>query len=112
VVAGAVAVALGTLLVGWLAPAIWGACAGVLWRRRRPAPAALVAAVVGWGILLVIPWARGAPVALVAARLGTSMQLPAGVIVAATLALPAVLAASAAQFTAGLLSDAPRHTRA
>ena len=102
VAAGALAVALGTWLMGWIAPALWGAVAGFLWPRWRPATAAALSAAAGWDLWLVAFLLRGDPVGALAGKLAASMQIPALVLVAATLIFPAVLAACAA-YLASLL---------
>jgi hypothetical protein len=99
VATGAVAVALGTWLLGWTAPALWGAIAGLLWPRWRPAAVAALSAAAGWDLLLIAPMTRGAPIATLATKLAASMQVPTIVLVAATLIFPAVLAACAAYLT-------------
>jgi hypothetical protein len=100
VVAGMLAVALGTWLVGWTAPAIWGALAGLMWPRWRPASAAALSAAAGWDLLLIVSMLRGDPVGMLATRLAVSMQIPTAALVAATLVFPVLLAASVAWLTA------------
>jgi hypothetical protein len=99
VAAGALAVAVGTWLLGWIAPALWGAVAGFLWPRWRPATVAALSAAAGWDLLLVAFLLRGDPVAALAGKLAASMQIPAAVLIAGTLIFPAMLAACAAYLT-------------
>jgi hypothetical protein len=99
-VAGVLATALGTWLIGWTAPLLWGALAGLLWSTRRPARAVAIQSAVAWGLLLLFMAARGQPVGVLAARLAGAMQVPVWALILVTLLYPAVLAASAAWLVA------------
>jgi hypothetical protein len=95
-VLGGAAVALMTTLLGWWAPAIWGALLGMLMPRARIVRAAAISASLGWAFLLILPLVRGGAVGALATRLGAVFGIPAWALVAVTIAFPAVLAASAA----------------
>jgi hypothetical protein len=99
----AAAIAAGTWAGGWSAVALvaflWGA-----WRREERSSPLLagVAAVIGWGALLVISGIRG-PVLTVAERVGGLTGLPGVAIVAATLLFSFGLAWSAAEVARALM---------
>jgi len=98
--AGALAVALGTWLIGWTAPLLWGALAGLFWSAQRPARTAALQGAAGWGLILVSMAARGQPVGLLASRLAGAMQVPVWALILVTLIFPAVLGASTAWLAA------------
>ena len=94
IVAGAVAVALGTWFLGWTVPLWWGIVVGFVW--PRPVLTAALSAAGGWAGVLVWYLVRGAPVGVLGVRLAGAMQLPVSLLVLATLAYPALLAGCAA----------------
>jgi hypothetical protein len=99
----AAAIAAGTWAGGWsavpLVAFLWGA-----WRREERSSPLLagLAAVIGWGALLVISGIRG-PVLTIADRVGGLAGLPGVAIVAATLLFAFGLAWSAAEVARALM---------
>ena len=102
VIVGAVLVALGTTLGGWLAPVVWGGLAGLAWTNEHPGRKAAAAAALGWALLLVITAVAGFPVAVLASRLGGALGVPAVLLVAVTVLFPALLAGCAAVLIAAV----------
>jgi hypothetical protein len=92
--AGAMAAA--TVAVGWWGVPAVGAAWGILSRRQRGrALTAGLAAMLGWGALLVVAAARG-PVGTLSTELGSLFSIKALGVYAITLALPGLLALTAA----------------
>ena len=87
----ALAMAVGTWLIGWTAVPVLALVAGIA--RVRPGLIAFAAAL-GWLLLFLIDAIAG--ITRLSAILGGVMGLPAPAIVAVTLAFPALLAWSAA----------------
>ena len=96
VLIGIAAVALGTWMFGWTAPAWWGAIAGLFWPRERPVLGAALHGALGWCAILLLYLANGYPAGTLAVRLAGAMQLPVWLLIVATLVFPALLSASAA----------------
>jgi hypothetical protein len=93
----AIALALGTTLLGWWAvPSVAFAYSLVMHRTPRPGFAAAAGGALAWGGYLVLASVGGAALRPFASALGTSMQLPAWAPLVATLAFPALLAGLAA----------------
>lgn len=111
----AVAIALGTVLVGWWVVPILAAGYGLLVRdTARPgltAATAATAAMVGWGGYLQIVSFGGGPVMGFARDLAHAMNLPAWGPHVATLGFPALLAGSAAFLAATLVRRADTKRR-
>ena len=95
-VGGAFAIALGTWVLGWWMVPVVGAAWGWV-KRIDPATPLLagLAAMLAWGVLLVIS-ASGAPAGSVSASVGRAMRVGPSALVALTIAYPGLLAASAA----------------
>ena len=86
----------GTIMVGWWALPVVGACWGLMmWRDRRPALTAALAAGSAWGALLL--WDAAGPVGKLTETLGKIAGVPGVVFVAATLALAVLLAGLSAR---------------
>ncbi|MBV6520667.1 MAG: hypothetical protein MNPFHGCM_00785 [Gemmatimonadaceae bacterium] len=93
----ALAIALGTVLLGWWSVPLVAAGGGlILGRGRTPGLVAAVGAALAWGGILVVYRISGLPVDTLARRLGGAMGVPASVLIGLTIAFPAVLAGSAA----------------
>ncbi len=96
-------IALGTWAFGWVAvPVLAGAWA---WIRREDAAVmslAALAAMVGWGALLLIPGVTGGGAARVAEVVGAAMSVGPTAVVVLTLAFPALLAGGAAGVVRGV----------
>jgi hypothetical protein len=108
VVAGAVAIALGTWLgAPTLSPVLVGLAIGFAWPLRA-ARVAAAGGLIAWGGLLLAAQLRGDAVARLSSTLGAAMGLPGWALFVATLLYPAVLASSAA-WLASLVT--PRRTR-
>jgi len=90
------AFAVATMVLGWWAPALVGVAWGFL-ARARPVAAreAGLAALIGWGVLLLLTAAH-APVATLLQRMGAIMRVPPALLVLTTLVLGSVLAWGAA----------------
>jgi hypothetical protein len=103
VLIGTILVALGTVLLGWLAPAGWGAIAGLFWAAERPARNAAMASASAWALLLLLQMVAGYPVITLAGRLAGALGIPSPVLVILTLLFPAVLSGCAAYVVATLV---------
>lgn len=89
----AVAIALGTILVGWWTVPLVAVAYGVLLRGSRyPGLSAAASGAMAWGGYLGLAVIGGAPVGAFASSLAASMQLPGWAPLTATLAFPALLA--------------------
>ena len=96
ILAGALAIVLGTMLgAPTLTPIIVGIVIGLAWPRRA-ARVAAAAGAIAWGALLLIALLRGGAIGTLATKLGGAMGVPGVVLFLATLLYPAILAASAA----------------
>jgi len=96
ILAGALAIVLGTTLgAPTLTPIMVGIVIGLAWPRRA-ARVAAAAGAIAWGALLLIALLRGGALGTLAAKLGGAMGVPGVVLFLATLLYPAILAASAA----------------
>jgi hypothetical protein len=102
-VIGTAVVALGTVLLGWLAPAAWGAVAGLLRAGKRPAREAALASAMAWAALLLGQAFAGHAIGTLASRLGGALGIPSPVLVLVTLLFPAVLAGCAAAVVEALV---------
>jgi hypothetical protein len=99
----AIAVALGTVVVGWWAVPILGAAYGLLFARTSwPGLVAALGAAAGWGGYLAILGFSGAPVSRFAGDLAHAMTVPTWAPHAATLLFPALLAGPAASLASQL----------
>lgn len=99
----ALGIALGTVLVAWIAvPVVALAYGLVMYRTGRPGLTAALSGALAWGGYLALASLGGAPVASFAASLASSMQLPGWAPLTATLVFPAVLAGLAAYLGARL----------
>ena len=102
VLLGALLVALGTTLAGWLMPVAWGALVGVVWTHDNPGRKAASASAMGWAGLLVLLALAGFPVAVLASRLGGALGVPAVALVAVTVLFPALLSGCTAVLVAAV----------
>ncbi|MEO7217632.1 MAG: hypothetical protein ABI026_05515 [Gemmatimonadaceae bacterium] len=97
VVVIAVACAVATIWVGWMAVPVVGIVYGLADRRARGRGSiAALGAVVGWGAILAEEAARGADVGRVSSQLGAIMQMPAVGFSVVTLTFAALLCGTAA----------------
>lgn len=93
----AIALALGTILVGWWSVPLVALGYGVLLRGSdHPGLAAAAGGAMAWGGYLGLAVIGGAPVAGFASSLAAAMQLPGWAPLLATLLFPALLAGLAA----------------
>lgn len=93
----AIAIALGTILVGWWTVPIVALVYGVLLRgSAHPGATAAAGGAMAWGGYLGLAVIGGAPVGGFASSLAAAMQLPGGIPLVATLLFPALLAGLAA----------------
>jgi hypothetical protein len=96
VLAGALAIVLGTVFgAPTLTPIMVGIVIGLAWPRRA-ARVAAAAGATAWGALLAVALLRGGAIGTLANTLGGAMGVPGVVLFLATLLYPAILAASAA----------------
>lgn len=96
VLAGALAIALGTTLgAPTLTPIMVGMVIGIAWPRHA-ARVSAAAGAIAWAALLVVALLRGSAIGILATTLGGAMGVPGVVLFLATLLYPAILAASAA----------------
>ena len=89
------AFAVATFGLGWWTVPIIAAAYAAASQRKKPARFAAVCAVGGWGVLLLLDFAKG-PVMNMATRLGGVMGVPPLVLLILTLVFPGLLAWSAA----------------
>lgn len=103
------AIATCTWVVGWWMVPVVGGIYGFA-RHRDPATPLLagLAAVVAWGVLLMVS-ASGAPAGSVSDAVGQAMRVGSGALLALTLAYPALLAASAAAVVRALVRPRGSH---
>lgn len=107
-----VAIALGTVLVGWWIVPLLGALYGVVARGTPwPGLVAGLAGGIGWGGYLAIVGFGGAPISKFAGDLAHAMSLPTWGPHVATLLFPAALSGLAASLTAQLLRRPPAKGR-
>ena len=96
VLAGALAIVLGTVFgAPTLTPIMVGIVIGLAWPRRA-ARVAAAAGATAWGALLAVALLQGGAIGTLANTLGGAMGVPGVVLFLATLLYPAILAASAA----------------
>ena len=96
VLAGALAIVLGTVFgAPTLTPIMVGIVIGLAWPRRA-ARVAAAAGATAWGALLAVALLQGGAIGTLATTLGGAMGVPGVVLFLATLLYPAILAASAA----------------
>lgn len=94
----------------WTTPLVAGLWGALRPRVNSPAGTAALAALVAWGLWLLIDWWGGhGALGRLADRLGGLMNLPPAALILMTLLLPAVLAWSAAALAGALATPlAPR----
>lgn len=105
--AGMVAVAVGTWLAGWIAVPVVGVAAGVAWAGKAPVRRAAACGAGGWGLLLAAGAVRGPVIELAEVAGGVLGGLPGAAFVAVALLFAALLA-GAAGGAAAALADAAR----
>lgn len=97
-----------TLLFGWwtvpLLGAIWGAIQGPWLRAARDAG---LAALLGWGMLLISTTARG-PTGELARRIGAVFHVPGWIMLLASLLFATLVAASAAAMVSAMRPETGR----
>ncbi len=92
----AAAFAIATFVLGWWSVPLVAAIYAVMGSAQRGSAVACgVAAMAGWGALLLVTAAQG-PVGTLAAELGGVLKLSAFAVYAVTIAFPGLLAVSAA----------------